>query len=370
MQYIHQTIILSLLSFVLYGCSEKGSKVNTEIVETKFLHVDVSVSTDFYDISKNEKCPEFVILEEDEKTMFVDIDRVIESKGLYFLLDRYSARTAVSFTCDGKPFAKYGSIGQGPGEYTFPWDIDVWNDTVYILDSNSKKINKYSRTGEYISEIKLPFQADAFKVLKNGNIIYNLMSTGDQSPSLCLSDSSFCEFRYMLPYPKGYKSGLHTPDVFRVSNGKLTYYKSPSDTLYIINEDGIPDKGIIFDFKSKGLPEEIKLDFSKKNNTTSHLWFVNNPIYMNESLWLGLVEDGCQQYTILFSETENNCGGKVFNNKSSVYDYIEPIGSDSNGNIICVLNYDIAIQCIDYDILPDEIKRKLEDGYMALLIFN
>lgn len=369
MHRINKLAILSLLlSIALFGCTKYVSKKDIDHVETTFSHIDVSITPDFYDISQKEKHPEIIVLEEDDKTLFVDIDRVVESNGFYYLLDSYSARTVVSFNNEGKPYTKYGSVGQGPGEYTFPWDIDILNDTVFILDSNLKKIIKYNHNGEYISEKKLPFHADAFKVLENGKIIYNLMSVEDQSPSLCLSDYSLNEMKYMLPYPKGYKGGLHTPDVFRISNGQLTYYKSPSDTLYIINKDGVPDKGIVFNFKSKGLPEDVKLDFSKHSHTNSNLWFVNNPINMNDSLWVGLVEDGNQQYTIVFSETENKCGGKVFSNKSSVYDYIEPIGSDSNGNLICVLNYDIAVRCSDYDILPDEIRKKLEDGNRALLI--
>ena len=47
--------------------------------------------------------------------------------------------TVVSFTTTGKAYAKYGKIGQGPGEYIKPWDIDVDSAFVYVLDSNRKK---------------------------------------------------------------------------------------------------------------------------------------------------------------------------------------------------------------------------------------
>ena len=47
---------------------------------------------------------------------------------------------------------KYGRVGQGPGEYVFPWDMHVDETGVYVLDTNSKKIIHYTESGTFLSE--------------------------------------------------------------------------------------------------------------------------------------------------------------------------------------------------------------------------
>ena len=49
--------------------------------------------------------------------MFSYIDKIIEYNNKYYILDKSSLRTVVSFKKDGTPDTKYGRIGQGPGEY-------------------------------------------------------------------------------------------------------------------------------------------------------------------------------------------------------------------------------------------------------------
>lgn len=363
---------LSLFMIVLLTLPACVNRKNhyQDLTPESFLTVDVNMTRDFFDASFDKIQPDILFLDEEEDAMLADFNRILDCDGLYFLLDRYCARRVVSFTHDGKPFATYGAVGQGPGEYVFPQDFDVWNDKVYVLDSNSKKINTYSKSGVYISKIDLPFYADAFKILDDGKIIFNLTAFDSEGYSLCLADSTISSLTYMLPYPKGYRGGLQTSDVFRKSNGRLTYYKAPSDTLYLIDENGLPNRSISFDFKTSRLPDDAKLDFSTRNRDASYLWWVNAPIYLNKGLWFGLIEDGHQQFSIIFSEKNGNFGAVVFDSDSSVYDPIEPFGCDNDGNLICILNYDIAIRCADYNSLSNDVKCHLENDETALLIYK
>lgn len=58
----------------------------------------------------------FVILNERNNIMFSCADKIIDQSAL---------RTVVSFKKDGTSDIKYGRVGQGPGEYVFPWDMHV-----------------------------------------------------------------------------------------------------------------------------------------------------------------------------------------------------------------------------------------------------
>ena len=70
--------------------------------------------------------------------MYADLDKLIVRNGKYFVLDSFGARTVVSFTKNGDPLGKYGNVGQGPGEYVLPMDMDVDSSGVYILDARAK----------------------------------------------------------------------------------------------------------------------------------------------------------------------------------------------------------------------------------------
>lgn len=71
--------------------------------------------------------------------MFSYANKIIEHNNKYFILDKNSLRSIVSFKKDGNPITKYGRIGQGPGEYVSPWDFDIDTTGLYILDTKSKK---------------------------------------------------------------------------------------------------------------------------------------------------------------------------------------------------------------------------------------
>ncbi len=64
------------------------------------------------------------------------------------------------FNRDGKFIRKIGSIGRGPGEYTFYSDFTIDNNKgiVYVLDNVNRKspIKVYSRTGYFLKSISVP----------------------------------------------------------------------------------------------------------------------------------------------------------------------------------------------------------------------
>lgn len=364
-------IILTILVFSFISCNNRKPTVS-EVSSLPCTTVEINIEPEFYDsVAEKMDKPRFVVISEDDNTMFAEICRVIDRNDKYFILDRYDARTVVSFTHDGKPYASYGRTGNGPGEYVFPLDIDVRDSTVYILDSSSKKLIIYSEHGTYIGEKPVPFFADAFKVTDNGDYLFNL-APGNEYQT-CVADSSLGDLQYRLKYDPKYKGGWGTNDIIREYPDGAIYYLAPRDTLYILDGDGVPVKGMVFDFLGKGLPEIAKEDYiaaDRNGATDNKLRLINSPMLLSNGLWLGLAEDGENDYSILFDPENNRSGARKFDKSSSVYDMIWPSGIDHNGNPITLLNMTIAERCHDYDDLPSEIKDALENAKPVLLIHN
>lgn len=365
---IIQIFLLGLLS----ACS--GNK-NTETIiplNCDVYKIEIPLDEVYYDsITSHISDTSFVILNERNNIMFSCADKIIEYNSKYYILDQSALRTVVSFKKDGTSDTKYGRVGQGPGEYIFPWDMNIDETGVYILDTNSKKIIHYTESGDFLNERKIPFFADAFKRLKNGNFIFNTTPRGTQIPSLIYTDSLMNPIAHSIPYQEGYVGGCTTNEIFRNNNSGLCFYRSPSDSLAILDEDGEVHTFIVFDFLDKAIPQKAKTDylaFRRSNHSADYLRLVNNPIIVSDSIWIGLIEDGNNQYTIIFNPFNNKCGCKKFTNTSSVYDIIEPMFSDGKGSIVSLISHELENICKDYESLPDTIKNALNEGNRVLLI--
>jgi len=366
-------IILSFLVGMLSACSYYEKKVESIVSPNcEISTVKISIDEAYYDsVASRISDTTFLILGEDDNTMFSYVDKIVAYNDKYYLLDQSALRTVVSFEKDGSPGHRYGRVGQGPGEYVFPWDMDVDETGVYVLDTNSKKVIHYSEEGTFLGERSLPFFADALKRLKNGNFIFNITPDGKQLPALVVTDSLMNPVGRSNSYPEGYVGGCSTGYIFRNNGSEVAFYRSPSDTLIMLDESGKTDAFVVFDFLGKAIPEEAKtnyLAFRGSGVTKDYLRLVNNPIAVSDSIWVGLVEDGEDQYTILFNPLKNQCGGRKFTDASSVYDMIEPIFSDGKGTLFNLISWELKDRCQDYESLPDTVKNALDNGNRVLLI--
>lgn len=366
-------IILSFLVGMLSACSYYEKKVESIVSPNcEISTVKISIDEAYYDsVASRISDTTFLILDEDDKTMFSYVDKIMAYRDKFYVLDKNESRTVVSFEKDGSPGHRYGRVGQGPGEYVFPWDMDVDETGVYVLDTNSKKVIHYSEEGMFLGERSLPFFADALKRLKNGNFIFNITPDGKQLPALVVTDSLMNPVGRSNSYPEGYVGGCSTGYIFRKNGSEVAFYRSPSDTLIMLDESGKTDAFVVFDFLGKAIPEEAKtnyLAFRGSGVTKDYLRLVNNPIAVSDSIWVGLVEDGEDQYTILFNPLKNQCGGRKFTDASSVYDMIEPIFSDGKGTLFSLISWELKDRCRDYESLPDTVKNALDNGNRVLLI--
>lgn len=366
-------IILSFLVGMLSACSYYEKKVESIVSPNcEISTVKISIDEAYYDsVASRISDTTFLILDEDDNTMFSCIDKIMAYRDKFYVLDKNESRTVVSFEKDGSPGHRYGRVGQGPGEYVFPWDMDVDETGVYVLDTNSKKVIHYSEEGTFLGERSLPFFADALKRLKNGNFIFNITPDGKQLPALVVTDSLMNPVGRSNSYPEGYVGGCSTGYIFRKNGSEVAFYRSPSDTLIMLDESGKTDAFVVFDFLGKAIPEEAKtnyLAFRGSGVTKDYLRLVNNPIAVSDSIWVGLVEDGEDQYTILFNPLKNQCGGRKFTDASSVYDMIEPIFSDGKGTLFNLISWELKDRCQDYESLPDTVKNALDNGNRVLLI--
>ena len=262
--------------------------------------------------------------------MFSCADKIIEYNNKYYILDKSSLRTVVSFKKDGTPDTKYGRIGQGPGEYVFPWDMDIDETGVYVLDTNSKKVIHYNESGNLIGERKIPFFADAIKRLKNGNFIFNITPDGTQIPSLIYTDSLMNPIWNSRPYQEGYVGGYTTCGIFRNSNLGLCFYRSPSDSLAILDENGklLPKFVVV----RNGIEESEHV--VRGNETVIGARLSDARFFYNEDLKKDMEEFVESLKTVVFQKDLGTIYAKVERSKTLAEYLIKELKSDKLDSVL------------------------------------
>lgn len=324
----------------------------------------------------NVSTTKFTILREDDNTMFADINQVIDAFGKYFIVDTYGSRRVVSFDHNGNPSASYGRKGNGPGEYVYPWDVDVDSEYVYILDISQKKLLKYNHKGDFINSKKVPFESKGFTLLKNGKFLFKLEPlNGSNNYQLCVTDSMLNPLSYMLRYPDNYVGGWVTDAVFQKNKNGISYYCSPADTIYYLNYDGKMTGKCLLKYENGPVHELAKINFieaRERGKITSGMHLLNNPVELSNGLCFMEVTDYTNKgtYTITYNPINGENKVTKFADNMSVYDVIVPCTSNNNDQVISYMDGMIASKCYDYKLMPDSITKALNEGFRLLVVHN
>lgn len=97
-----------------------------------------------------------VVLGANDSVLIGEISKMQVGRDGIFVLDRNQAKGVYLFSSDGAFVRRFGSVGNGPGEYIAPFDfsLDQKNNELFILDGSKQRINKYDiGTGKFIGYI-------------------------------------------------------------------------------------------------------------------------------------------------------------------------------------------------------------------------
>lgn len=141
---MRKNIILFILIIGFVSC-RKG--VNQSFAEY-IIYVD-SLSTELPPI----KSIRYIPLETTDASLIRNINKIIVRDSVYYIFDNLSKKILL-FNKRGRFIKSINKVGQGPGEYIYPSDIDVDKEgNIYLSDFQSKNIIKYCFGNENDFEI-------------------------------------------------------------------------------------------------------------------------------------------------------------------------------------------------------------------------
>lgn len=198
---------------------------------------------------------------------------------IYILDERMKKLVAFDFT--GNAVMSLSRQGRGPGEFLqiSYFDIDQ-EGNIYVVDGNSDKLLLYTHNGDFIREVKPPYEIDLIKVLENDQYLLQLSSWNSGSfagAQIVLADSGFVKGSELLGYSKNKDDNFWLSGSRFVETQKgIFYHKQIDDHVYLFNKRGEIEKTYFFDFGKAAIPDTYKTDVEK--------WFNNKELFNHSTL--------------------------------------------------------------------------------------
>lgn len=254
---MHKIKVTIILLFVIgvYGCNNHE---NYRYVCQNGKHFDVKTWDIENELSENIiRNIRFVPLETKEECFVGKIDKVIVQDDKIFILDKSNKKILI-FSLKGNFMRKIGNYGRGPGEFISINDFAFHHNQIYILDSQLRKIIKYSLDNpDDIYEIKLDFWASNFLLLEENILSFFMKNTYSKNPkgySIVNVDISKKNQKSFFLEKDPYDVNLsYNSSLFQSQNSYYAPYLK--DAIYIIKSNSVK-RALTFDFGKYKVPKE------------------------------------------------------------------------------------------------------------------
>lgn len=245
-----------LLLFLLFSCNSTDKQISDE----DSLQIDIDL---FSDIAPPIKKMKYIPLETNKNCLINSLDKIIYKHHKFYVFDK-KGKAIYVFDDGGKLIHTIHQVGNGPGEYTEPLDIDVDSaGNLYVCNHTNKTLLKFPfdnmekgeafiETGEYYMDFAITDSNYIYlsDVIRKGEIEIKLARLTLNQKEISVLEKN--------EYPSGNKiprASRHY--LFRSTNGSLYHYKRFSNRIKFVegNEGG---KDIVF--MSKKTPSSDRLD--------------------------------------------------------------------------------------------------------------
>lgn len=377
---IMKMYMLLLFSFMFLSCDE-----------TKHVNADGVYTIDLDNIQRKEnesfsslfKSAGVIILETTDNSLLAKIDKIDFIDDSLYVLER--GKGLYLFNEKGKFIRRIGDKGVGLGEYITPMDIsvDIENKKMYLLDSQTQTVLKYSANGDYESSFKLDNEKMFCNRIQyyNGKLYTNLYTYGDSESKFLLSEVNIKDgertsfWLDAMQYNKGWNDlfiANQQPFISQYA-GKPKFYQLFMDTIFEITRDDIQPYIV---FQSKNFVTKDFLDFQKETqkaskifsdlNSTDRIYNICNYLesdryiyfnyYIENNLYIAFY-DKSQKSTFVTQNVNNDL---FYVNNEGVQLFPNFISFDEKRAYSVEMNNDFSRNTLLKDIQDSRINRKVK----------
>jgi hypothetical protein len=256
---MHFSRLFYFLSVVIFisSCTTKEPVFETyELVQIPVLDQEMLDPEELFEGK------EIIELEFCDDCIIAEVQKIMSDETGIYVLDKTIVKSLKKFDWNGNLIYSINESGSGLGKYVLPFDFDLVDEEVIILDVNQRKMLFFdSELGTFEKEERLgDFQAVSFATLGNQTFAYHLdgRTFGPGKHFLGLvsgpdstSDSSNWVFDF------GNSDNMTVEQEFSKGQEGVLFAKSMNDTIYSVDERGFSPKYYL-NFGGKGLSDEIR----------------------------------------------------------------------------------------------------------------
>lgn len=220
---------------------------------------------------------EYLLLKEDENpdSQIGEIEKLIGYKDKIYLFDSYIGKGVQIFDRQGNFLKRIRNRGDGLGKYIEVADLQVEQDTIYLL-AHPGKIIKFDLEGSFIHEIKIPVIGRTFYYDINSKHFFVYSGAKAENLVTVLNHAGKVIRSYFSSYPDVFYGNMMDPVNFYQDNNGFYFTRTYADTLYSFTSDGFKPE-IIFDFgKNEMNHEKMKEKRKEMDDDAFRKYFQEN----------------------------------------------------------------------------------------------
>lgn len=245
-----------ILSAILISCKNSKTQIKSQLVTFDLKKLPDQTILKLSDLGVTDI--QYIPLETNGQSVIPRIQKIIMSRD-YFLTQAFT--NINMFRYDGSFVTKIGIVGRGPNEFTVAHDVDInlKDESIYLVDGWQQKYLVYSKNGEFIRTFKNPFRAAVnIRFTEDGILCYNFNNMGEIENSFNLIDTTG---KIIKSFSNKYSWKRNAPtlafqgeNIFYRYNNQLIKKEMYCDTLYVYNDKGFEPYLIIDEGKLRITP--------------------------------------------------------------------------------------------------------------------
>lgn len=250
----------------MYSCKEVNKQACDNVEIINYAHAEIKGMSDIPDTLLGDK--KYIFLDNGNSDTFVSmITKVAMTDNRIYVLDPKLSKVVV-FDSKGKGVGQVGCRGQGKSEYVSITDFCLSdNGDIYLIDGVQKKLLVFDSRLRFKESKMLPFDAEAIKVLQDGNILWGLCpwNLGKCSgKKIAVTDKNLNVMEGLIDFDE-YTDPSYIFSFIKIieTDVCLSYNREIDSHIYVFNKNGTLRQVLLFDFGDMDVPDEKKKNIEK-----------------------------------------------------------------------------------------------------------
>lgn len=368
---MHKNIILFIFVLSLIGCKQ-GNQAKLPLANTL---LSVKQTESIKDCDLFEDSVTMISLDISKSNISIPSKIMIYGKKI-FVLDKIIRKQLCAFSESGEYICNIGERGWGRNEYSQPYDFDIRNDSVFVIDSNKRKVLVYNLEGKFLLDYEQPKMVDGILALKDGNFLLSVSEMEkDSEYRLFLMDEKMREKNGILLMDKDRTDDKVADNVFQRVGEFIYYHRSFDSEIVELNQYGKCLRIIDVRFKRERVPETYHtMGYGKlKEALSQHCYefFIDCPIIVDGNLFANCFIGNKKATIAIDGHTEIEYDN-IYDPQNSVQHYRDLFFPKTyfDNQIVGVFDASMLPLFEEECVLPTYIKNKLENGDLVLCFYR